>query len=79
MIRFSFTTGALAISALAIFVSASHADSYYGPRQVGNQCWKPQGGNSLGYWETCKDASTSGATANASIARPVAKKSAKQK
>ena len=31
------------------------ANSYYGPRKVGNLCWKHQLGNSLGYWEACAE------------------------
>jgi hypothetical protein len=46
-------TLAIATLATLTLVSAAQADSYYGPRQAGNQCWKTQGHNSLGYWVTC--------------------------
>ena len=63
------TLATLAALALAATFSTAQADSYYGPRQVGNQCWKQQLGNSLGYWTECakKD---SARTAQASGRRP---------
>jgi hypothetical protein len=43
----------LASATLAVTFSTAQADSYYGPRKVGNLCWKHQLGNSLGYWMQC--------------------------
>jgi hypothetical protein len=78
MTRFSITTIAVTV-ALGILSSAASADSNYGPRRKGDQCWKHQLGNSFGYWETCKDAATAtGASANATVSRP-AKKNTKSR
>jgi hypothetical protein len=35
--------------AMLAFATAAYADSNYGPRHNGNQCWHHQNGNSLGY------------------------------
>jgi len=44
----------LAALAFGAALSVAQADSYYGPRKVGNQCWVNQGGGvSLGYWAAC--------------------------
>jgi len=64
---------------LTLGITVASADQYYGPRQVGDQCFRRAGhGESLGYWEKCPTAQTAnaatGATANASIARPRAAK-----
>jgi hypothetical protein len=70
MRHFTLAGVTLATLTFAVMLSAAHADSYYGPRQVGNQCWKPQsGGVSLGYWEACP----AGRTAQAAIRRPAKK------
>ena len=47
MRHITLTTATLAVLA---FAGAAYADSNYGPRQNGNQCWHQQLGNSLGYW-----------------------------
>ena len=39
---------------LAATLSAARADSYYGPKKVGDQCWHHTLGNSFGYWGECK-------------------------
>ena len=46
----------LAAATLATFAFAgtAYADSNYGPRHNGNQCWHNQGSNSLGYWAPCQ-------------------------
>jgi hypothetical protein len=46
------TIAAASLAALA-FAGTAYADSYYGPRQNGNQCWHQQVGTSLGYWSPC--------------------------
>jgi hypothetical protein len=56
--------------ALALTAAVAHADSNYGPRRNGNQCWHNQGWNSLGYWSACETpAATTGGTAQAKVAR----------
>jgi len=50
------TLAAATVAALAFALAAAHADSNYGPRQNGNQCWHHQLGNSLGYWSPCEAA-----------------------
>jgi hypothetical protein len=55
------------------FAGTAYADSNYGPRQNGNQCWHNQGSNSLGYWAPCQpsqnaQAGRTGAPANANNA-----------
>jgi hypothetical protein len=51
------TFAAVTLATLA-FASAASADSNYGPRQNGNQCWHASinggGGNSMGYWSSCQ-------------------------
>ena len=74
MSQSKIVNGALVALALGTMVSVAHADSYYGPRQVGDKCWTAQAGISLGYWGSCKkesaqSAATTGRTANASVAR----------
>ena len=46
------TLAAATIATMA-FASAAYADSNYGPRHNGNQCWHHQNGNSPGYWAPC--------------------------
>jgi hypothetical protein len=63
-----FLSSTLAIAALVTVSSAALADSYYGPRQVGNKCYQRSTGmESAGYWADCP---ATGGTANASIRRP---------
>jgi hypothetical protein len=51
------TLAAATVAALTIISGAARADSYYGPRQNGNQCWHSQGRwNSMGYWAPCQSA-----------------------
>jgi hypothetical protein len=71
MTRFVLTSGIIATLALGALSFSAHADSYYGPRQVGDKCWTPAGGpNSMGFWQTCKEkAAARGATANARVNR----------
>ena len=78
MSHYTLVSGALVALALGTMVSASHADSNYGPRQQGGKCFVTQGSNSLGYWGECPNsaARTTGATANARIAPTNAKKGA---
>ena len=81
MTHLRFAIGALVMSGLVTLASAANADQYYGPRRVGDRCFVPSalGSNgAFGYWETCKEpaAATTGATANARIARPATKKRA---
>ena len=72
MSHWKFLSGAIAIAALVSVASAAQADSYYGPRQVGDQCYRRNGaGESLGYWEKCP----TGQTANAAIQRPATTRS----
>jgi hypothetical protein len=47
-------TLAAATLATLVFASVACADSNYGPRQNGNQCWHHQNGVSLGYWAPCQ-------------------------
>jgi hypothetical protein len=68
MRRSTLALATLATIAIAATFSAAQADSYYGPRKVGNLCWKHQLGNSLGYWEAC--AEKPAGTAQASVRRP---------
>ncbi len=60
------TLAALALAALGFTatatLSSAQADNYWGPRKVGNQCWKHSLGNSLGYWSECADAKAANAT-----------------
>ena len=56
----------LAMLAFAAPLSTASADSYYGPRKVGELCWTHQLGNSLGYWVACKP---EGRTASAAVRR----------
>jgi hypothetical protein len=56
----------IALGTIAVAAPAAKADSYYGPVKVGNQCWKRQIGNSLGYWTECKPAESSRAAATSS-------------
>jgi hypothetical protein len=64
------TLAAAALAALAM-AGAAYADSNYGPRQNGNQCWHHQIGNSFGYWAPCQNSQNAQATqatrSNASI------------
>ena len=46
------TLAAATLAALG-FAGAAYADSNYGPRKNGDQCWHGQGSNSIGYWGTC--------------------------
>ena len=46
------TLAAATLATLA-FAGTAYADSNYGPRQNGNQCWHQQVGNSFGYWSPC--------------------------
>ena len=81
MSHYTIGTGALVALALGTMVSASKADMNYGPRQVNGQCYVVSGQNNIGYWEPCKKpttAASTGATANARIARPSAKKKPSQ-
>jgi hypothetical protein len=55
------TLAAATLSALA-FAGAAFADSNYGPRKNGDQCWHGQGSNSLGYWGTCRRTAQEGST-----------------
>jgi hypothetical protein len=64
------TLAAASLAALA-FAGAAYADSNYGPRQNGNQCWHQQLGNSLGYWSPC------GSSQNAQAQRANARATAK--
>ena len=47
----------LAAATLAAFsfamLSTAQADSNYGPRRNGDQCWRHQSGNAFGYWTKC--------------------------
>ena len=45
------------------FTGTAHADSNYGPRQQGNQCWHQQSGNSFGYWAPCQNSRNANAQA----------------
>jgi hypothetical protein len=47
------TLAAVSLATLA-FASAPYADSNYGPRHNGNQCWHNQGSNSIDYWGSCQ-------------------------
>ena len=47
------TLAAATLATLA-FASGAYADSNYGPRKNGDQCWHHQLGNSLGYWAPCQ-------------------------
>jgi hypothetical protein len=47
-------TLATATIATLAFAGTAYADSNYGPRQNGSQCWHQQTGNSLGYWSPCQ-------------------------
>jgi len=47
------TLAAATLATLA-FAGTAYADSNYGPRHNGNQCWHNQGSNSLGYWAPCQ-------------------------
>ena len=51
-----FITIAAATLAAVTFAGSAHADSNYGPRQKGDQCWHRQLGDSLGYWAPCRSA-----------------------
>jgi hypothetical protein len=46
------TLAAATLAALA-FAAAAYADSNFGPRRNGDQCWHQQSGNSRGYWSPC--------------------------
>ena len=68
MSHYKILSGAIAIATLVSFTATVQAQLYNGPRQVGDQCWKTGGtGVGMGYWVACP---TTGATANAKIARP---------
>jgi len=56
---------------LTLGITAANADSYYGPRQVGDQCYRRSGaGESVGYWEKCAtNETTSAATGRTSNAK----------
>jgi hypothetical protein len=45
----------LAAATLAAFAlaGAAYADSNFGPRRNGDECWHQQSGNSRGYWSPC--------------------------
>ena len=62
-----FTLAAVTLAALGFTatatLSSAQAENYWGPRQVGNQCWRHQLGNSLGYWTECDSAKTAQASA----------------
>jgi hypothetical protein len=68
MSHYKILSGAIAIATLVSFTATVQAQLYNGPRQVDGKCWKTGGtGTGMGYWEACP---TTGATANARIARP---------
>ena len=51
---------------LTFGITVANADSYYGPRQVGDQCYRRAGhGESLGYWEKCTAGGEATSTATA--------------
>jgi hypothetical protein len=56
----------LAAATLAAFsfamLSTAQADSNYGPTKNGDQCWRQQSGNSLGYWTKCAESRSAQAT-----------------
>jgi hypothetical protein len=60
--------------ALALTAAVAHADSNYGPRRQGNQCWHNQGWNSLGYWGPCETTATTGGTGGTAEAKVARKK-----
>jgi len=65
MSHWKVLSGAIAIATLSV-ASTALADSYYGPRQVGDQCYFRSGiGESMGYWGPC-----AARAANATIPRP---------
>jgi len=80
MSHYTLVSGALVALALGTMVSPSNADMHYGPRQVNGQCYVVSGQKNIGYWAPCPNtaAQTTGATANARIARPSAKKKTSQ-
>jgi hypothetical protein len=55
------TIAAATLAALA-FAGAAYADSNYGPRKNGAQCWHGQGSNSMGYWGDCRRTAQQGAS-----------------
>ena len=55
------TLAAATLATLA-FAGAAFADSHYGPRKNGDQCWRQQSGNSLGYWTKCAESRSAQAT-----------------
>jgi hypothetical protein len=56
------TVAAAAFAALAV-AGAAFADSNYGPRQKGNQCWHAQLRNGdVGYWGACEKPQNAQAT-----------------
>jgi hypothetical protein len=81
MSHYTLVSGALVALALGAMVSPSNADMHYGPRQVNGQCYVVSGANNIGYWDACPSTAArtgTGATANARIARPSAKKKSSQ-
>jgi hypothetical protein len=58
-----YITLAAATLATLAFAGAAQADSNYGPRQKGNQCWHAQLRNGdLGYWAPCQPSQNAQAT-----------------
>ena len=55
------TIAAATLAALAL-AGAAYADSNYGPRKNGDQCWHGQGNNSMGYWGDCRRTPQQGAS-----------------
>jgi hypothetical protein len=62
MRHFTMAGAVLAVLGVTAVLSSAHADSYYGPMKVGNQCWTRQGHNSLGYWTACKPTESASVT-----------------
>ena len=59
MRQVSLAVATLAALALA---GAAYADSNYGPRKNGDQCWHGQGTNSMGWWGACVRLPSQGAS-----------------
>ena len=55
------TLAAATLATLAL-AGAAYADSNYGPRKNGAQCWHGQGSNSMGYWGDCRRTAQQGAS-----------------
>ena len=55
------TLAAATLATLA-FASGAYADSNYGPRKNGEQCWHGLGSNSMGYWGDCRRTPQQGAS-----------------